>query len=277
MTAERPYHERITDRDARKAVDLMDHGDARGLADHLERHPRLSDIRVELGTENYFASPYILSFIAENPVRHGRVPETVLDVLDVLIAAGSGNEALNETLGLVCSGRVMRESGQQGAVIARLCAAGAAPDHALLAALGHGEFGAVEALMAAGATETLPWAASVGNLEATDRLLSEASSLHRHQALALAALHGQAEPLERLLDAGEDPNRFNPPGCHAHTTPLHQAAWFGHLDAVKALIAAGARTDIPDKTHGGPALGWAQHGGQPHVEAYLTSLNHQET
>ncbi|MEO0829684.1 MAG: ankyrin repeat domain-containing protein, partial [Pseudomonadota bacterium] len=260
----------------RTAVDLMDRGDARSLADHLERHPGLTGIRVELGTEDYFASPYLLSFIAENPVRYGRVPETVLDVLDVLIAAGSGTEALNETLALVSSGRVMRESGRQGAVIARLCDAGADPDVALLTALGHGEFGAVKALIQAGAAKTLPWAASIGDLEATDQLLSKASQLERHQALALAATHGQTAPLERLLAAGEDPNRFNPPGCHAHTTPLHQAAWFGHLDVVKALVEAGARTDIPDKSHGGPALGWAQHGGQPHVEAYLASLNQQE-
>ena len=31
-----------------------------------------------------------------------------------------------------------------------------------------------------------------------------------------------------LLDAGEDPNRYNPVGAHSHSTPLHQAAVGGH-------------------------------------------------
>ncbi len=52
-----------------------------------------------------------------------------------------------------------------------------------------------------------------------------------------------------LIDAGEDPNRFNPPGTHAHSTPLHQAICAGHLDVVKVLIEKGARLDIEDTIH----------------------------
>jgi hypothetical protein len=36
------------------------------------------------------------------------------------------------------------------------------------------------------------------------------------------------EIVRLLLDAGEDPNRYNPVGGHSHTTPLHQAAGGGH-------------------------------------------------
>ena len=51
---------------------------------------------------------------------------------------------------------------------------------------------------------------------------------------------GTVEIVRVLLDAGEDPNRFNPVGGHSHSTPLHQAAGNGHLDVVKLLVERGA-------------------------------------
>jgi hypothetical protein len=49
----------------------------------------------------------------------------------------------------------------------------------------------------------------------------------RHIALALACQHGKIEVVRLLPDAAEDPNRYNPVGFHAHSTPLHQAALAG--------------------------------------------------
>ena len=66
-----------------------------------------------------------------------------------------------------------------------------------------------------------------------------------------------------LLDAGEDPNRFNPPGTHSHTPPIHQAIAAGHLDVVKLLVDRGARLDIKDTIHQGTPLGWAKYCDQP--------------
>ncbi|MBM3808777.1 MAG: ankyrin repeat domain-containing protein [Acidimicrobiia bacterium] len=71
--------------------------------------------------------------------------------------------------------------------------------------------------------------------------------------------------------AGEDPNRFNPPGTHAHTRPLHQAVAAGHLDVVKVLIERGARLDIRDTIHHGTPLCWVQYCGQPAIAEYLES------
>ena len=271
MDADRPLQDLITDPTFRAAVGLMDQGAAASLADLLDAHPDLIHRRAALGAAGmgYFTSPSLLAFIAENPVRQGHLPATVMDVLETLLAADPPQEALSETLILVASGRVMRQAGRQEAAIARLVSAGAAAEPAMLPALSHGEFAAAHALRAAGAPPSLPLAAATGDVAEARALLPKSSPLSRHQALALAAQHGAAATLALLLESGEDPNRFNPEGCHAHTTPLHQAAFFGHSAAVQTLLAAGARNDIPDKTHAGLASDWARHGGHPALEALL--------
>ena len=77
--------------------------------------------------------------------------------------------------------------------------------------------------------ETLAAVAGLGRVEDARRMLPSASADDRHRALALAAQLGHADVVGVLLDAGEDPNRYNPPGTHAHSTPLHQAINAGHL------------------------------------------------
>ena len=72
-----------------------------------------------------------------------------------------------------------------------------------------------------------------------------------------------------LLDAGEDPNRYNPVGGHSHSTPLHQAALAGHLDVAQLLVERGARLDLKDVMWQGTPADWAQHQGNTEVEAYL--------
>jgi ankyrin repeat protein len=52
----------------------------------------------------------------------------------------------------------------------------------------------------------------------------------------LAAQLGHVEVVRLLLDAGEDPDRYNPEGNHAHSTPLHQAVWSGHADVVRPVV-----------------------------------------
>jgi ankyrin repeat protein len=72
-----------------------------------------------------------------------------------------------------------------------------------------------------------------------------------------------------LLDAGEDPGRFNPPGCHSHSTPLHQAALAGHFDIVRLLVERGARRDLKDTVHQGTPADWAEYGGHTAIRDYL--------
>jgi ankyrin repeat protein len=103
--------------------------------------------------------------------------------------------------------------------------------------------------------------------------LSSATPLDRHRALALAAQSGHAEIVGVLIDAGEDPNRFNPPGTHSHSPPVHQAIAAGHLEVVKLLVGRGARLDIKDTIYQGTPLGWAEYCNQREIATYLRGLN----
>jgi ankyrin repeat protein len=100
-------------------------------------------------------------------------------------------------------------------------------------------------------------------------LLPAADGPSKHIALALAAQHGHTDVVRLLLDAGEDPSRYNPEGHHAHATPLHQAVWSGHLEVVRLLVERGARLDARDKIYQSTPLGWALHGEQTAIAEYL--------
>lgn len=129
-----------------------------------------------------------------------------------------------ETLILVSTGSVPRECGMQLPLVDLLCDRGADPNSALHATALHGELAALNALTKRGARIDFPIAAALGRTEEARRSLSGASNEDRQLALTLAADFGHVEIVRLLLDAGEDPNRYNPVGGHSHTTPLHQAA-----------------------------------------------------
>jgi hypothetical protein len=268
-----PHHERIEDPAFRRAVDLLDAGDAEGLRAHLNAHPRLSHQHVLFEGGNYFRNPTLLEFIAENPIRRGALPANIAAVATEILDAGAKNNqsALDGALGLVCSGCVPRQCGVQIPLIDLLCAYGARIDNAVSAAIGEGEFEAVQALIRNGAQMTLPVAAALGRLDDVHRTLPQASSEDRHRALALSSRFGHTQIVRILLDAGEDPNRYNPVGCHSHSTPLHQAALAGHADVVRLLVERDARLDLKDIFWQGTPAGWAQHGARTEIEKYLRS------
>jgi peptide-methionine (S)-S-oxide reductase len=263
-----PYHERIQDPIFRHAVGLLDAGDAAGLREQLRQHPKLVRQRVEFEGGNYFHTPTLLEFIAENPVRNGTLPRNIVDVAKVILDAGPARESLTEALGLVATGRVVREYGVQVVLIELLCDHGADPDGALQAAAAHGEFEAVEALLRLGARISLPVAAALGRLESS-RLLPAASDEDRQRALALASQFGRLEVVRMLLNEGVNPNRYNLPGSHSHSTPLHQAAFYGHQETVQQLIERGADPNEKDLHWNGTPADWARHGGHAEIEAYL--------
>ncbi len=267
-----PHHERIENPTFRRAVELIDAGAVDGLQEHLRQHPDVVRQRVEFEGGNYFRNPTLLEFIAENPIRRGKMPDTILEIARTILDAGPEQSSVDETLMLVATGSVARECGQQISLIQLLCDRGADPNRAAEAAAVLFEKPALVALMLRGARMTLPIAAASGEYDRVRALLPKAEPHERHLALALAAQYGYAPTVEMLLDAGEDPNRFNPVGGHSHSTPLHQAAGNGHLDVVKLLVARGARPDVKDILFGGTPADWAHYGGKTEVEAYLREM-----
>jgi hypothetical protein len=266
-----PHHERIKDPIFRRAVDLLDAGDVEGLRAHLNAHPQVIRQHALFEGGNYFRNPTLLEFIAENPIRRGALPVNIASIARVILEAGakSDQSALDGALGLVCSGCVPRQCGVQIPLIDLLCAYGADANKAMPAAFG--EFEAVHALIRNGAQMTLPVAAALGRVDDIRDLLLAASGDDRHRALALSSQFGHTEIVRLLLDAGEDPNRYNPVGCHSHSTPLHQAALAGHAGVVQLLVERGARLDLKDTIWQGTPAGWAQHEGRTEIEKYLRS------
>ena len=264
-----PFQERIQDPAFRRAVDLLDAGDVKELRNHLRVHPTLVRERVVFEGGNYFQKPSLLEFVAENPIRHGTLPASIVEVAKLILEAGAKDDRtmLNETLGLVSTGRVPRECGVQIPLIDLLCDYGADPNLGMPGA--HGEFDAAQALLRRGARVDLPVVAALGRVEDARRLLPTASPEDRHRALALSAQFGHTDIVHTLLDAGEDPNRYNPPGFHPHSTPLHQAALAGHEATVRLLVERGARLDLKDTVWQGTPEGWASHGGKTRVAHYL--------
>jgi hypothetical protein len=271
---DRRHHERIEDLIFRRAVDLIDAGDAAGLRAYLLEHPSLVHQHVVFEGMNYFHDPALLEFIAENPVRHGTMPKDIVEVAKVILDAGADRDKadLSDTLMLVATGAVPRECRRQIPLIDLLCDRGADPDSAIEIAAVLGEIDAVRALIRRGARLTLAVAVALGSIEDFRRLLPEAGSEDRHLALAIAADYGRIEIMCILLDAGENPNRYNPVGGHSHATPLHQAALRGDEEMARLLVERGARLDMKDILWHATPVEWARHQGKTEVEEYLRTL-----
>ena len=264
-----PHQQRIENATFRHAVELLDAGDVAGLRAHLNQHPTLVHEHVVFEGGNYFRDPTLLEFVAENPVRQGTLPANIIEVTRVILNAGPSQSARNETLMLVSTGSASRECRMQLPLIDLLCDYGADPNSAVQATALHGELEAMNALIGRGARIDLPVAAALARIEDARRLLAGASSEDRHLALTLAADFGHVEIVRLLLDAGEDPNRYNPVGGHSHTTPLHQAAGGGHDEVVRLLVERGARLDLKDILWRATPADWARHAGRTEIEAYL--------
>lgn len=260
---ENPAHERIEDQTFRRAVDLLDAGDVAGLRAHLAEHPNAVRQHVTLYGGNYFTSPTLLEFVAENPTRRGSLPPNIADVARVILDAGAKDDraALDSALSLVASSAVARESGVQPSLIAVLCEYGADTNAATVAPLLYGEFDAVQQLLEQGAPVTLPVAAALGCDDDVRRLLTRATDTDKALALALAAQHGCPGAAQVLLQAGADAKGFTPPQGHAHATPLHQAALAGQNEIAQMLLEYGASRETRDILYNATPAEWAQHAG----------------
>ena len=89
-------------------------------------------------------------------------------------------------------------------------------------------------------------------------------------ALHKAAREGDADRVRKLLDAGADVDVRNANKGRLQYTPLHWAAFNGHLEIAEILISRGADLDAEDPTYSTPlylAVEW----GHPKVVEFLIS------
>jgi ankyrin repeat protein len=267
-------------------------GDIATLRALLNYDPRL--VRARSTRVNHFDPPMhratLLHYLAANGVEgyRQRSPKNAVEVARLLLSTGADPNALSwayggqcTTMALLVSSTPPAEAGVQVPLVEILIDFDASMVPAgegnwtspVETALVFGKHDAAQALVRRGAPiDSLAAAAGLGRIEDVKRLLPSAGDQDRHRALALAAQSGQADAVGVLLDAGEDPNRFNPPGTHSHTPPIHQAIAAGHLNVVKLLVERGARLDIKDTIHQGTPLGWAKYCDQPAIAAYLQSV-----
>jgi Ankyrin repeats (3 copies) len=118
----------------------------------------------------------------------------------------------------------------------RVCAAEGSAD----AAVFNRNYAAAEHLLQRGAPLTLATALVLGRWEDVTRVARTATARDKQNAFVLAALHGKAEGLRRMIDLGVDVNAVSV-DIYSHATPLHHAVCSGYLDAVKVLVEAAIR------------------------------------
>ncbi len=271
------------------AVEAVITGDLAALESLLRGNPEL--VRARSRRVTHFDPPEhratLLHYVGANGVEGHRqkTPKNAVAIATTLLKAGAEVDALAEmygghytTMSMLVSSCHPAKAGVQAALVETLLDFGAAIEASgsvkwgspLMTALAFGYRSAAEALVRRGArVDNIAAAAGLGRLADAERLLPAADSEGRHRALALAAQHGHLEIVRLLLEAGDDPSRYNPDGNHSHSTPLHQAVWAGHEAVVRLLVERGARLDIQDTIYKGTPLGWAIYGKQTEIEKYL--------
>jgi peptide-methionine (S)-S-oxide reductase len=258
-----------------EAVSAIDAGDVATLERLLTTHPRLVRERLDSpgawlrdkvggALDGFFRQPYLLWFVAEDPVRNGMLPRNIARVAGAIIQAAKRTgvdtlqEQLDHALRLVAWSWVARQCGVQLELIDALIDAGASPDGIPDNALVNGNFAAAEHLVERGARVTLPAALCLGRWDDVRRLAATASAGEKQMGLVLAALNGKAEALATVIGLGVD---LNTPSAdlYSHATALHHAVCSGSLDAVRVLVETGAELGARDTVHQATPLGWAEH------------------
>jgi hypothetical protein len=281
----------------REAVSLIDAGDVGALERLMAAHPSLvRDRLVSPGTwlrdqvgdalEGFFRQPYLLWFVAEDPVRNGRLTGNIADAARAIIQAARRAEVddlqdqLDYALRLVCWSWVARDCGVQIGLVDALLDAGASPDGRALyegrygthaeSAIYNGNYAAAEHLLHRGAPLTLTTALCLGRWADADRLAAAAPLGERQDAFVQAALNGNAEALRRMLVLGVDPTTVSVRN-QSHGTALHPV-WSGRLDAVRVLVEAGADLSRRDTLHDGTPLDWAEYGWRQQQDPSRTDV-----
>jgi peptide-methionine (S)-S-oxide reductase len=249
-----------------EAVEAIDSGDLPALQHVLQKHPQLLSQRLDFPNEGYFKHPYLLWFVADNPIRHEKLAANIVQVTTVLVEAVRENAGdsfqaqIDYTLGLVATGRIPRESGVQNELLDLLIDAGATPGNGINA-LAHGNVDAARHLIKRGGNLTLTAAICLELSNDIKRLSKGAEQADKQIALMAAAFYGKPEMIKHLLGLRVDVNAYldRSSGFHSHASALHQAVFSGSLASVQSLVEAGADLNALDHIYNGTPLGWAKY------------------
>lgn len=247
----------------------------------------------------------LLHYLAANGVEDAlqRPIPASCELADILLAAGAEPDATCDayagrcptTLALLVSSDHPARAGVAGALVDRLCAAGAAVDGLggdqmpLAYALLFGHVACVDALLARGArTGNVVFAAAAGDVAYVARWLDGDPAVREQrcptfpfedtraaiaeQAMVFASLCGRTDVVRLLLDHGTNIDA-TPTGSHWTATALHAAAGQGQRDVVELLVERGADASIKDVRYQSTPLGWAEHMGRDDVIALLSDFS----
>jgi peptide-methionine (S)-S-oxide reductase len=268
-----------------EAISAIDRGSVADLERLIAQHPSLVRDRLEepgawlrdkvgKALDDFFARPYLLWFVAEDPVRNGTLPPNIADIAGTIVRAigreamDSSQEQIDYALRLVAWSWIARDCGVQIALLDVLLDAGAAADGRPEDALVNGNLAAAGHLVERGARLTLATALCLGRWSDAARLGVTASAQEKQFALTMCALRGKAEALAQLVGLGVDLG-VPSPDLYSHATALHHAVYSGSLESVKVLVEAGAPLDVKDSAYGGTPLGWADYGKHEDIATYL--------
>lgn len=173
--------------------------------------------------------------------------EGLLHRVELMLAAGADPEGRGTEHPVFCDHRAYELAAVAGhtEVADVLRSHGAAPlddVHELLAAAMRGE-----------------------TVEASPELAARAVRRNPYVPIRAAEL-GKTEAMRPLQALGFDLNVLG------RTTPLHQAAFHGHLATVRELIALGADPATRDPSYDGTPQSWAEHNHQQEVVDYLAEV-----
>jgi len=253
----------------REAVEAIDSGDIATVKRLLQQHPYLTTMRPARPAKGYFAHPYLLWFVADNPIRHNKLPANITEItqviMDVLKEQKDDNyqHIVNYTMGLVVTGRIPKECSVQIPLMELLVSNGAQVKGSVLGPIGQHNFEAAEWLLNKGSDYNVATAVGLNRFDDAQRLAATAAKSQLYVALVVAAFFGRSDMIAMLIAAGANANGSAADndfgGFHSHATTLHQAVYSGSLTAVKLLVEAGASLAATDKAYNGTPLGWAKY------------------
>jgi hypothetical protein len=93
-------------------------------------------------------------------------------------------------------------------------------------------------------------------MRAADPTLVQRAIARRPGQMIAAAEHGSLGAVELLIELGFDVNALE------RTSPLHEAAMRGNLDVINLLLDHGADAELRDTGHDATPAGWAEHFGR---------------